>query len=319
MQIFNEIRSACAAVAADARWVRVCTEGLNAYAAGLPLENIATTAMDWKHHYRGDTAATTAYFLTLAAVNFGSGYFPQLAKRPGMTGYYTIATRLRDRFAAEGPISAESLCHIDTDACMHLFHQPPGNPIIEELMTHFRRALQQLGQLLADDFQGSFLRLAAAAEGKAARLVAILTRMPCFDDRQPYRGRRVSLFKRAQLAAADLNLALEGRAPGNFGDLDRLTIFADNLVPHVLRLDGILECRPELVARIQAGDLITAGSPEEVELRACAVHAVELLLATPAARSRGVTAQQLDYLLWHRGQQKQYKAVPRHRTRTIYY
>jgi hypothetical protein len=37
------------------------------------------------------------------------------------------------------------------------------------------------------------------------------------------------------------------------------------------------------------------------------------------ARRHGVTSQQLDYILWHRGQQKQYKAVPRHRTRTIFY
>jgi hypothetical protein len=161
--------------------------------------------------------------------------------------------------------------------------------------------------------------MAAAAEGRAARLVEILTRIPYFDDRHLYRGRSVALYKRAQLAAADLGLALGGRAPGNFSDLDRLTLFADNLVPHVLRLDGILAYAPELLARIEAGALIAAGSPEEVELRACAVHAVELLRATPAARRCGVTAQQLDYLLWHRGQQKRYKAVARHRTRTIFY
>jgi len=34
----------------------------------------------------------------------------------------------------------------------------------------------------------------------------------------------------------DLSIALEGRGLGAFADLDRLTIFADNLVPHVLRV-----------------------------------------------------------------------------------
>ena len=319
MEIFDEIRCACASVAAVAKWVRVSTDGLNDYAAGLPLENSATSEMDWEHHFRGNTAASVAYFITLAAVNFGSGYFPHLAKRPGMTGYYTIATRLRDRFAAEGPIPADALRYMDTVAYMRLFHQSPDNPVIEELMAHFGRALRQLGRLLTNDFQGSFLRLAAAAEGRAAGLVAILARLPYFHDRPIYRGGKIPLFKRAQLAAADLSLALEGRAPGNFGDLDRLTIFADNLVPHVLRLDGVLSYHPQLLARIEAGELIAAGSPEEVELRTCAVHAVELLRATPAARRHGATYQQLDYLLWHRGQRKKYKAVPRHRTRTIFY
>jgi hypothetical protein len=44
------------------------------------------------------------------------------------------------------------------------------------------------------------------------------------------------------------------------------------------------------------------------------VHAVELL-----SRSLDVPAHKLDLLLWNRGQEVAYKAVPRHRTRTVYY
>ncbi len=43
-------------------------------------------------------------------------------------------------------------------------------------------------------------------------------------------------------------------------DLGGLTMFADNLVPHVLRLDGILRLHPGLVARIDRGELIEHGS-----------------------------------------------------------
>ena len=49
-----------------------------------------------------------------------------------------------------------------------------------------------------------------------------------------------SYYERAQLAAADLSLAFDGRGLGRFDDLQNLTIFADNLVPHVLRVDNIL-------------------------------------------------------------------------------
>ena len=31
-----------------------------------------------------------------------------------------------------------------------------------------------------------------------------------------------------------------------------------------------------------------------------------------------VTARGLDYLLWNRGQEPAYKAIPRHRTRTVF-
>ena len=54
------------------------------------------------------------------------------------------------------------------------------------------------------------------------------------------RRRRGAFFKRAQIAAADL--ALAGIAPAD--DLGELTLFADNLVPHVLRVDGVLESTP---------------------------------------------------------------------------
>ncbi|MEZ5167114.1 MAG: hypothetical protein R2695_11730 [Acidimicrobiales bacterium] len=33
--------------------------------------------------------------LSLDAINFGSGYFPYLRKRPGMSGYHTVASSLR--------------------------------------------------------------------------------------------------------------------------------------------------------------------------------------------------------------------------------
>ena len=125
--------------------------------------------------------------------------------------------------------------------------------------------------------------------------------MAMFDDR--------GFYKRAQIAAADLALA----GVASFADLDRLTIFADNLVPHVLRCDGVLVYDESLAARIDAGELLPPGGPER-EIRACAVHACELI----SART-GVPPRVLDHRLWNRGQAPEYKARPRHRCRCVYY
>lgn len=163
---------------------------------------------------------------------------------------------------------------------------------------------------------GCFLDVVAAAQGSAERLVAWLRRMPLFDDVAVWRGRPVPLLKRAQIAVADLELAFGGRGPGCFADAGRLTAFADNLVPHVLRHDGVLAFTPELAARIDRGEPIPAGSEEEVEIRAVAVHAVERLRA---ALGGGVGAVRIDHALWHRGQEPAYRARPRHRTRTPFY
>ena len=76
-------------------------------------------------------------------------------------------------------------------------------------------------------------------------------------------------YKRAQILASDLALA----GVAEFSDLDRLTIFADNLVPHVLRCDGVLVYDDELAARIDRGELLFLGGAER-EIRACALHAL---------------------------------------------
>ena len=178
-------------------------------------------------------------------------------------------------------------------------------------MALFVRALRELGQHVTAHNGGSFLALARAGDGSAVRLAERLASLPTWHDASPYGGATVPFFKRAQLVAADLHL--QGVAPA--ADVAALTLFADNLVPHVLRIDGVLEFEPELVARIDAGDLIEHDSPEEVEIRACALHAVELLVAAHEA----TTATAVDYVLWHRGGEPRYKAHPRHRARTTAY
>jgi hypothetical protein len=87
----------------------------------------------------------------------------------------------------------------------------------------------------------------------------------------------------------------------------------------VLRLDGVLHYQEELAIRIDRGEPLPAGSPEEVEIRACAVHAAELLVAELRRRGEKVNAMMLDNFLWHRGQEPFYRARPRHRTRTVFY
>ncbi|HZU07505.1 MAG TPA: queuosine salvage family protein [Chloroflexota bacterium] len=315
--LFDEVRTSCAAVAARARHVAIAYDVLPRYAASLPLAQLATPPLDPRYHLLADEARTAAYFLTLETINFGSGYFPAMRKRPGLSGYFTVALALKEAFEREGPWSAAELAAMTPERCAAVFGQAPDFP----LMALFATALRDLGQLLLERYDGQPLALVAAAGTSAERLACLLLAMPYYRDVADYDGLRVAFYKRAQLAAADLALAFAAiRSPrAQFTDLDQLTSFADNLVPHVLRIDGVLRYAPALLARIEAGEPLPAGSPEEIEIRACAVHAVELLKAEVARLGGTVTAAQLDYYLWNRGQAPAYKARPRHRTPTVYY
>jgi hypothetical protein len=299
VSLTDDIRAACAAVAAEARHVRIVPEAIEPYAAGLPAQS--PPAPDLAPGEPEERRA--AFQLTLNAINFGSGWFPTLRKRPGMSGFRTVEAGVRER----GPWTAGHLAYMYEDEIAHHLGQDPHH----ELMTLFGRALRELGAKVRDEHGGSFLAFARSA-GTAEGLATELASWPSWHDVSPYGERRVPFFKRAQIAAADLGLA--GLAPAE--DLHRLTLFADNLVPHVLRLDGVLEFDETLVSRIDAEQLIEHDSPEEVEIRACALHAVELLVA---AHPEPTTAAALDNQLWHRGAGPRYKARPRHRARTTAY
>jgi hypothetical protein len=290
MGLCDEVRRRCAAIAGSARWVEIDLEAAGRIEPGPPPE------LDRERHYLdGPPEDVATYLLTLDAINFGSGWFPTLRKRPGSSGYYTVAWALADRFRERGPWTNEELRAITRADVAAVLGQKERHV----LMALYAGALRQLGDFLGER---TALDVVADAGGSAERLAESLAAgMPMFDD--------PCFWKRAQIVPNDV--ALAGLA--EFGDLDKLTIFADNLVPHVLRLDGVLRYDPELAAHIDREELLPPGE-REMEIRACAVHACELI-----AERLGVPPRILDTWLWNRGQEPRYKARPRHRTRTTAY
>lgn len=297
----DEVRAACAWVAERARAVRINEEAIAEYAGGLP----AAGNEDPPPFAAADPETAAAFAICMNAINFGSGWWPTIRKRPGHSGYATMAAGVTDRFNDQGPWSAEELQAMDGATIAMVVGQDPEHPLMEQ----FAAALRDVGSHLAEEHGGSFLGPAEAADSLPS-LAGALAAWTAFADASSYHARIVPFFKRAQLAAADLHRAGVADLPG----LDRLTAFADNLVPHVLRVDGILHLDPELTARIEAEGLLEHASPEEVELRACAVHAVELL-----ATASPLTPAEIDGVLWNRGRHPRYKSVRRPRSRNTAY
>jgi hypothetical protein len=287
----DEIRAGAARVAAAARHVRINEDAIEPYARTLPSESPPAPDLEG-----ADDETRAAFSLQLNAINFGSGWFPTLRKQPGLSGFRTVEAGLR----ARGPWTADELQAITRHEIAATLGQDPEH----ELIGHFERHLRELGRKI-----GSFRDFARS--GSAEELATELASWDTWRDISPYDGTQVPFFKRAQIAAADL--ALSGLADAH--DLHRLTLFADNLVPHVLRLDGVLAFDDDLVRRIDAEELLAHDSPEEVEIRACALHAVELLVQAHGA----TTATAVDNVLWHRGGEPRYKARPRHRARCTAY
>ncbi len=269
----EDVRAHCAGVAAAARHVTIVADAAG-YGAG-------TSGLDPQlHRLDAPRDEVVRYLLILDAINFGSGWFEDLGiDTDGLT------RRLTERGPPWTAAELRALSAAELGATLGL---DPGH----ELTALYTRALRELGGWLGD----TPLELGSSAQAFAAALVR---GMPLYAD--------PGFYKRAQITANDLALA----GVADFTDTDRLTVFADNLLPHVLRHDGVLEYAPGLATLVDSGTELTHRSPEEIELRACTVHACEQLAA-----AAGVPPRTLDNWLWHRG--KEIGGRP-HRTRCTAY
>lgn len=304
--VAEKVRSASAWVAGRARFVRIEEEALPAYAATLPRAVEAPPPDPATDLVEADGEVRAAFVLCLDAINFGSGWWPTIRKRSGRSGYFTIAAGLTERFREGGSWPAAELAEIGSEEIATVLGQDPDHPLVAD----FAAALRDVGDHLDREYGGRFEAVIDAANGSALVLADLLAGWRAFADVSTYEGRSVPFFKRAQIAVADV--ARAGLA--QLRDLDRLTAFADNLVPQVLRLDGVLRLDPGLERRIEAGELLEHGSPEEVELRACTVHTVELLAAATQ-----LSPAEIDGVLWNRGATERYKSRPRPRSRNTAY
>lgn len=158
-----------------------------------------------------------------------------------------------------------------------------------------------------------------AGKGTGAGLIdRLVAEFPRFDDTAVYEGREVVFHKLAQLGIWMLYGAVP-REMFPLEDPERLTAFADYILPVALEVMGILRYDAELERTIAAGEPIPARSPEEVEIRAHTIYATELLTEEvnrirPPARQ--VIVPQIDYRLWSHYHET---FRPHHLTRTIMY
>ncbi|KAG5651728.1 hypothetical protein H0H81_007666 [Sphagnurus paluster] len=171
---------------------------------------------------------------------------------------------------------------------------------------------------------------------------------PSFRDEVIYNGKRVYLWKRAQILVAEIWAAFFPASPAlthpifpgpNGPQIQQLTMFADYRVPQILHHIGILTYPPSLVSLLQAGSPLAPGSREEVSLRAASIIAVERVRAEilrlcvedgDGASGSEVSSVLIDFYLWDLAKKVEGKeekiegietkeTVPVHRTRSIWY
>lgn len=310
-------------VAARARHVAVDEAALVRAAAEIRTRELPVPAWNAELHFTDGTWRTANWLLVLDALNF-SFWTQRPEDRWGLEyrgeslrGYWALAAALKRAVEEGHPVhDAAWMAGCTAEELAHVLRGRKTIPLFEARLRH----LHEVGRGLLDRWEGDFTRLIAACGGSAVTLAAQLPlEFPNFEDVATYEGRKVRLYKRAQILPADLWGAFAGQGPGAFHDVDRLTAFADYKVPQVLEALGVLRYDADLVAKLEAGTELAPGSAEEVEIRAMTIYGTERLREALAAAGRPLSAIQVDWILWELGLRPDTRFKPYHLTRTTAY
>ena len=185
-------------------------------------------------------------------------------------------------------------------------------PLFEERL----RNLQQLGNVLIEKYEGKVSNLIEKADKDAIKLVDLFTtEFSMFNDYSMYKENKVLFYKLAQLLTYDIHHIFNGEGYGELKNINQLTAFADYKIPQSLRKAGILVYNKELEDKVDNKILIPQHSREEIEIRANAIWAIELI----KSNLKGITSMEIDSYLWAQGQNKSSSDKPYHLTRTRFY
>lgn len=217
-------------------------------------------------------------------------------------------------------LDGEFLAQLTRSQMKQIFAANIDLPMLDEKM----QILRDVGKVLAESYQGRFHnfvrscspKLYDGGTGLVERLASEFSR---FNDVSDYEGHTVRFYKLPQLAFWFLYLSLRKTGQFQIEDLDRMTAFADYIVPAALRILGITTYSQALERAIQTHQIIRRDSHWEIEIRAHCIYAADLLAAEinrirPADKQ--IVVPQIDFRLW-----SHYHTTwwPHHLTKTIMY
>ncbi|OOF99218.1 hypothetical protein ASPCADRAFT_204878 [Aspergillus carbonarius ITEM 5010] len=238
-------------------------------------------------HPKSKDESTVDFIFTMDLLNFSFWSELPSEKRFAIeyrgrkwTGYWSLVAALQRALDEDIPITTpefwtkEEEC--TEDLLKHVFRSATEEeiPLLKERL----QCLQEAGRVLCREYEGSFLNCIYNSNYSAASLVNLLAEsFSCFRDETTFHGRRVRIYKRAQILVADLWACFNGEGYGEFHDIDKITMFADYRIPQMLHQLGCLMYSPPLESHIRQLKTIPSGSNWEIELRATSIWCVELI------------------------------------------
>ena len=212
------------------------------------------------------------------------------------------------------------LAKVTRDELNKIFQANIEMPMLDEKLA----VLHQVGKVLADKYDGHFHNFVRSCSPKLydngnGLIDRLVKEFPRFNDVSLLDGREIKFYKLPQLGIWMLYATMYPSGKFRLDDPEKMTAFADYIVPVALRLMGITSYSKELEHAINSYQLIPRDSRWEIEIRAHCIYATALLreevnkLRAPEAQ---VIIPQIDARLWTHYHTTTW---PHHLTKTIMY
>ena len=151
-------------------------------------------------------------------------------------------------------------------------------PMLDEKL----EVLHQVGKVLAEKYNGRYHNFVKACSPKLydngnGLIDRLVKEFPRFNDVSMLDGHEIKFYKLAQLGIWMMYATLHASGKFRLDDPQKMTAFADYIVPVALRLHGITSYSARLEAAINSHQLIPRDFRWEIEIRAHCIYATALL------------------------------------------
>jgi Potential Queuosine, Q, salvage protein family len=230
-------------------------------------------------------------------------------------------------------LDGKFLSKITRDELHRIFTGNIQMPMLDEKLA----VLHQVGAVLVEKYAARYHNFVHACSPRLydngnGLIERMVKEFPRFNDVSIYDGHEIKIYKLSQLGVWMLYSTLHKSGKFRLDDPEKMTAFADYIVPVALRLLGITSYSKELEHAINTYQLIPRDSRQEIEIRAHCLYATALLTeeinklrALPVAAASlpassisapQVIIPQIDARLWTHYHTTTW---PHHLTQTIMY
>ncbi|MDD3159589.1 MAG: queuosine salvage family protein [Candidatus ainarchaeum sp.] len=309
----NQVLESIKIVTTDPKFVTINKENIGEFCNNFKINTIDINSFQTKDFFKNLTDERKfGFILTLASQNacyFGEPKWTVSFNGEEYDGYYAMLLSF-ERALSEGNDLTNStfLENLTLEKLKEIFRGNVEVPVLDLRLS----GLKEIGKIVNTKYGGKFSNLFDSKD-----LFVLLNRIiefSIFNDYSIIDGKKIYFYKKAQLALTDIH-----RIMFKLDRFNELTAMADYKIPQMLRNLGILIYSSDLANRVDNKIEILHNSLEEIEIRAQAINAVDLIKNELVKKNLSVNSIDIDVSLWLASQDKNIPTKPYHRTRTIFY